>query len=165
MMTRVVRWFLLTLSVFSCTTATEPITVSASVRQVTVWPLESGEVGEVDATLVLTIHNPTSSLIYLHPCGFVLDREEGTGQWREVWSPACILLPSANMPTEILPGSVEEIAVRVSASWNGMNWPSTGLGGTYRLRVWVSRDLPYYIRKVMDGVLPLTTNDFALSDR
>ena len=114
----------------SCSNATGPVaTVSATVTRLTM-----GAPGSLDATLDVEMTNETSYAIYLAACAMSLERQNVDGVWDQVWSIACPSLTSG-WPLFIPAGESRLVPVRITAQANGVNWPSAGLEGIYRLRV------------------------------
>ena len=170
-MLRTVTALLVGASLFSCSDATAPApTATAVVQRVTIAPEVNGDVGRLDATIAVEIHNPMSTTLHFWSCAVALERQRDDGGWDYVWSPLCTLVgpPEGTIPGVAIPaGTTLQANVGVWAYGNGTEWPSTGWSGTYRLRIhllpavdWSSQRIARFLNEHWEATL---SNEFALS--
>jgi hypothetical protein len=138
-MMRTVAASLIGVALLSCSDATAPApSATAIVQRVTVAPEVNGDLGRLEATIAVEIHNPMSTTLHFWGCAVALERQRDDGRWDYVWSPLCTLVapPEGTIQGDAIPaGRTLQANVVVWAYGNGTEWPSTGLSGTYRLRI------------------------------
>lgn len=170
-MMRAVAVPLIAVAVFSCSDATAPSpTATAVVQRVTIAPEVNSDLGRLDATIAVEIHNPMSITLHFWGCAVALERQRDDGGWDYVWGPVCLALglPEGTVPGVAIPaGTTLQANVGVSAYGNRTEWPSIGLSGTYRLRIHLipavdisSHQVVRYLQENWQSTL---SNEFTLS--
>lgn len=170
-MMRAVAALLIGVALLSCSeaTASSP-TATAVVQRVTIAPEVNGDLGRLDATISVEIHNPLSITLHFWGCAVALERQRDDGDWDYVWSPLCTLVgpPEGTIQGVPIPaGTTLQTNVGVWAYGNGSEWPSTGLSGTYRLRIQLipAVDLSSHqvVRYLQENWQATLSNEFTLS--
>jgi hypothetical protein len=172
-MMRIAAVFLISVALFSCSNASAPTpTATAIVQGVITSPEVNGDLGRVDATIAVEIHNPFSVTLRFWGCAVSLERERDDGGWDYVWSPLCLAAgyPVGTGPGVAIPsGSTLQTSVRVSSDGHGTEWPSTGLSGNYRLRVHLIPDVDWnserrVARFLQENWRATISNEFSFSE-
>ncbi len=164
---------LVSAALLSCSGATAPApSATAIVQRVAIAPEVNGDVGRLEATIAVEIHNPMSTTLHFWGCAVALERQRDDGGWDYVWSPLCTLAapPEGTIPGVPIPtGTTLQANVGVWAYGTGTEWPSTGLNGTYRLRVHLIPDVDWnsqrrVARFLQENWQATISNEFTLSE-